>query len=50
MPIFKILGWLSLVFGILVIAFPDLLGWLVGGFFVISGLNLLFFGYSVKTR
>lgn len=36
-----ILALIALIFGILVIAFPDLLQWIVGLYFIIQGL--LFF-------
>ncbi|MCK4668494.1 DUF3096 domain-containing protein [Candidatus Bathyarchaeota archaeon] len=36
-----VLALIALIFGILVIAFPDLLQWIVGLYFIIQGL--LFF-------
>ena len=48
MIILKIFGWLSILFGVLVILLPQLLGWLVGGFFIIIGINLIAFGWNVK--
>ena len=39
-----VLALIAVVFGILVIAFPDLLQWIVGLYFIIQGL-LLFADY-----
>jgi len=39
-----VLALIALIFGILVIAFPDLLQWIVGLYFIIQGL-LLFADY-----
>jgi predicted membrane protein len=36
-----ILAIISIIFGILVIAVPDILGWLVGIFFILVGIWLL---------
>jgi predicted membrane protein len=36
-----ILAIISIIFGILVIAIPDILGWIVGIFFILLGIWLL---------
>lgn len=38
---FVFLGWLAIIFGILVIAYPAILADLVGIFFIIVGLNIV---------
>ena len=43
-----ILALIAIIFGILVIAFPDLLEWIVGLYFVIQGL--LFFADYFELR
>jgi uncharacterized membrane protein HdeD (DUF308 family) len=44
-----ILALIAIIFGILVIAFPDLLQWIVGLYFIIQGL-LLFIDYLELRR
>ncbi|NIQ05976.1 MAG: DUF3096 domain-containing protein [Candidatus Korarchaeota archaeon] len=39
-----VLALIAIIFGILVIVFPDLLQWIVGLYFIIQGL-LFFFDY-----
>ncbi len=43
-----ILALIALIFGVLVIAFPDLLQWIVGLYFIIQGL--LFFADYFELR
>ena len=43
-----ILALIAIIFGILVIAFPDLLEWIVGLYFIIQGL--LFFADYFELR
>jgi len=48
---FQILGLLSLIsilFGILVILHPETIAWLVGGFFILSGIIGLGFIWQTK--
>ena len=44
-----LLAIIAIIFGILVIAFPDLLNWIVGLYFIIQGL-LLFSDYLELRR
>ncbi len=44
-----VLALIAIIFGILVIAFPDLLQWIVGLYFIIQGL-LLFVDYLELRR
>jgi uncharacterized membrane protein HdeD (DUF308 family) len=44
-----VLALIAIIFGILVIAFPDLLQWIVGLYFIIQGL-LLFMEYFELRR
>ncbi|PZM85050.1 hypothetical protein DLH72_02300 [Candidatus Gracilibacteria bacterium] len=37
----KIFGILLIVFGIIIIAFPKILVFLIGGFFIFLGINIL---------
>jgi len=45
----SVLALIAIIFGILVIAFPNLLQWIVGLYFIIEGL-LLFFDYFELRR
>jgi len=44
-----VLALIAIIFGILVIAFPDLLQWIVGLYFIIQGI-LLFMDYFELRR
>jgi uncharacterized membrane protein HdeD (DUF308 family) len=44
-----ILGIIAIIFGIIVIVVPDVLGWIVGIAFVLAGLYLLY-NYWEKSR
>lgn len=44
-----VLALIAIVFGLLVIAFPDLLQWIVGLYFIIQGI-LLFIDYLELRR
>ncbi|MFP4170780.1 MAG: DUF3096 domain-containing protein [Methanomassiliicoccales archaeon] len=41
MRISPLFALISILFGILVIVFPDILGWIVGTFFIILGIWFL---------
>jgi uncharacterized membrane protein HdeD (DUF308 family) len=43
-----VLALIAIIFGILVIAFPDLLQWIVGLYFIIQGL--LFFADYIELK
>ena len=45
-----ILALIAIIFGILVIVFEELLSWIVGIFFILVGLWLLYDHYSRKGR
>jgi len=45
-----ILGILTIVFGLLIIIFPELLQWIVGIFLIIQGILLLTEYYELKSR
>ncbi len=44
------LGVCLILFGVLVIAIPELLIWLVGSFFLLAGFSLVSFGLTVRRR
>ena len=44
----SVLALIAIIFGILVIAFPDLLQWIVGLYFIIQGL--LFFADYIELK
>lgn len=44
----QLLGIIALVFGILVIVWPQLLNTLVGIFFIVVGLNLLILNRNIR--
>ncbi len=46
-----IFAWLLFItFGILVIVFPNLVAYLIGGFFVLIGLNIIIGAFLVKKK
>lgn len=45
-----VLALIAIVFGLLVIAFPDLLQWIVGLYFIIQGILLLLDYYELRSR
>ena len=45
-----VLAAVAIIFGILVIAFPDLLQWIVGLFFIIEGILLLVDYFELRRR
>ena len=45
---FQITGSLAIIFGILVIGFPQIISILVGVFFIAVGLNILAYGGRLK--
>ena len=44
-----VLALIALIFGILVIAFPDLLQWIVGLYFIIQGLLFFVDYFEMRT-
>jgi uncharacterized membrane protein HdeD (DUF308 family) len=45
-----VLALIAIVFGLLVIAFPDLLQWIVGLYFIIQGILFLLDYYELRRR
>jgi uncharacterized membrane protein HdeD (DUF308 family) len=45
-----VLALIAIVFGLLVIAFPDLLQWIVGLYFIIQGILFLLDYYELRGR
>lgn len=45
-----VLALIAIVFGLLVIAFPDLLQWIVGLYFIIQGILFLLDYYELTRR
>lgn len=45
-----ILALIAIIFGILVIVFPDLLQWIVGLYLIISGILLFFDYYELRRK
>ena len=45
-----ILALITIVFGILVIVFPELIAWLVGIYFLIQGILLLLDYYELRMK
>ncbi len=45
-----VLAIVAIVFGILVIVFPDLLQWIVGLFFIVQGILLLLDYFELRRR
>jgi len=45
-----VLAILTIIFGVLVIVFPDLLAWIVGIFLIIQGILLLTEYYELQSR
>ena len=45
-----LLALIAIVFGLLVIAFPDLLQWIVGLYFIIQGILFLLDYYELRGR
>lgn len=45
---FILLGMFSIFFAILIIFFPDILSYMVAGLFVLSGINILYYGFRIK--
>lgn len=48
--IMQFFGFFALVFGIIVIAFPEFLAYLIGFFFVLIGVNILFISWLWKDK
>jgi len=46
----QITGALAIAFGVLVVLFPNLVGILVGTFFIVLGINILAFGNHFNQR
>jgi uncharacterized membrane protein HdeD (DUF308 family) len=45
-----VLALIAIVFGLLVIAFPDLLQWIVGLYFIIQGILFLLDYYELRRQ
>ena len=45
-----VLALIAIIFGLLVIAFPDLLQWIVGLYFIIQGILFLLDYYELRGR
>ncbi|MDP2090814.1 MAG: hypothetical protein Q8K30_04420 [Candidatus Gracilibacteria bacterium] len=46
----KIFPYALIIFGIIIILAPEILAYLIGGFFIFVGLNLLAFFKNVKGK